>query len=222
MSDQYHLDLANYSLETFKEMLRTKTLVPSRACLKDNMDERIRQIQHAGITTVEELLGTLKTKPRLQRFAQDTGLSEEYLTLLKREVNSYLPNPVRLDKFPGIPQICIAKLDKIGLKNSRQLFTHAKQKQQRIQLVRSTDIPPRELNELICLADLVRVYGVGPMFARLLYDAGIRTVKILRSVSAEKLICIYEKNTGKKADFGVSEIQFSIDIASSLDTVLEI
>jgi len=33
------------------------------------------------------------------------------------------------------------------------------------------------LNELVCLSDLARVYGVGPVFARMIDDVGMKTIK---------------------------------------------
>lgn len=60
------------------------------------------------------------------------------------------------------------------------------------------------------------------MFARMLYDVGITSIKTLRACTAEDVIRIYEEHTLKKADFGVNEIQFSLDVALALDIAVEI
>ena len=122
---------------------------------------------------MKDLVGALKTKSKITCASQETGVSVAYLSLLKREATSYLPNPTRLEKFPGIPQTYVERLAHIGITHSRLMFRKAKDKQQREQLARDTDIPIDLLNELICLSDLSRVYGVGPVFARMLYDVGI-------------------------------------------------
>jgi hypothetical protein len=44
----------------------------------------------------------LKTPNKAKKFAAQSGLPEDYVLILRREVYSYLPKPVNLDKFPGI------------------------------------------------------------------------------------------------------------------------
>jgi hypothetical protein len=75
---------------------------------------------------------------------------------------------------------------------------------------------------MVCLSDLVRAYGVGPFFAQMIYNMGIRSIKEFVETLAEEFIRIYEEKTEKKADFGINEIQFSLDIAKDLDQIIEI
>ena len=128
MNDQYHLDLSKYSLDTFKNMLRSRILVPSRTQLKDKLEERFRKLKIAGINTMKDLLEVLKTKPKLEQFSKTSGVSIDYLTLLKREANSYLPSPVRLEKFPGISIKYAERLAAEGITHSRHMFCEAKEK----------------------------------------------------------------------------------------------
>jgi hypothetical protein len=222
MGDQYHIDVEQYSLQRFKNNLKSRDLIPSRVTLKDGLDENFRVLELSGITNLKELIDTLKTKSKVERFSEETGLSVEYLTLLKREAGSYLTKPVRLDKFPGIRAEYVDRLEAEGIKNSRQLFNGAKDRQAREQTSQRTHIPIEALDELVCLSDLVRAYGVGPVFARMMYDMGIKTIEEFRGHSAQDIIRIYEKKEQKKADFGVNEIQFSIELAKELDIAVEI
>jgi hypothetical protein len=222
MKDQYHIDLEKYSLNKFKNDLKSRDMIPSRVSLKDELDERFGILETNGITNVKELIAVLKTKQKIENFSKETGLTVEYLTLLKREAKSYLPNPIRLDKFPGIPSEYLDILESVGVSNSRHLFNKAKDKKDREQLSQTTEIPIGILNELVCLSDLVRAYGVGPVFARMFYDVGIKTIKELIGFKAEDVIRIYEEKTQKKADFGINEIQFSLELAKELDIAVEI
>ena len=186
------------------------------------MDERFKILEIKGITNLKELIDGLKTKPKIEHFSKETGLSVEYLTILNREAKSYLPNPIRLDKFPGIPAQYVSRLETEGIKNSRQLFNEAKDKNGRERLSQKTEIPIEIMNELVCLSDLARVYGVGPVFARMIYDVGIQSIKAFVDKSAEEFIKIYEEKEQKKADFGINEIQFSLELAKELDIAVEI
>jgi hypothetical protein len=190
--------------------------------LKDKLDERFKILLDNGITNLEELIDRLYTKQKIDLFSQETGLSKEYLTILKREANSYRQNPVRLDKFPGIPIKYVRRLDAEGIRNSRTLFHEAKNRKDREKLAKKTDIPIEILDELICLSDLSRAYGVGPVFARLIYDVGIKTIEDFVNLTAEEIVRIYEDKEQKKADFGVNEIQFSLELARELDIAVEI
>lgn len=222
MGKQYQIKLEKYSLQKFKKNLESREMIPSRTILKSEIDQRFAMLANADISNLKELIDRLKTKQKIEQFSDDTGLSTEYLTILKREANSYLPSPVRLDKFPGVEARYVNRLEAEGIKNSRQLFNRAKAREDRNQLAQRTEIPLDKLNELVCLSDLVRAYGVGPVFARLIHDVGIKTINEFVSYTAAEIIEIYEKKEQKKADFGVNEIQFSLELAQELDIAVEL
>jgi len=222
MEKNYQIDLAEYSLQKFKRSLKSRDLIPSRRSLKDDLDESFRALEIKGISNLKELIDLLKTKARIELFSKESRLTVEYLTLLNREAKSYLSNPVRLDKFPRIPIKYVNTLDAHGIRNSRQLFDEARDKKGREQIARKTKIPIETLNELVGLSDLSRVYGVGPVFARMIYDAGIRSVAAFVENTAEDFIRLYEEKEQKKADFGVNEIQFSLELAKELDIGVEL
>jgi len=221
MGNQYHIDLEKYSLQKFKHNLKSREMIPSRVSLKDELDERFRVLEISGITNLKELIDVLKTRSKIELFSKKTGLTVEYLTLLNREAKSYLPDPVRLGKFPAIPIKYVDRLDAIGIRNSRQLFNEAKDKKGRERIAQRAEVPIEILTELVCLSDLSRAYGVGPVFARMIYDVGIKSIEAFVENTAEDFIRIYEEKEQKKADFGVNEIQFSLELAKELEIVIE-
>jgi hypothetical protein len=222
MENQYDIDLEKYSLQKFKHDLKARDMIPSRVGLKEELDSRFKILENNGIRNLKELIDRLRTKPKMELFSSETGLPIEYLTILKREAKSYLSNPIRLDKFPGIQANYVGRLETEGIRNSRQLFNEAKRKDERERLSQKTAIPIEILVELVCLSDLARAYGVGPVFARMIFDVGIKSIEELVQYTAEEIIRIYEEKEGKRADFGVHEIQFSLDLAKELDFAIEI
>lgn len=217
MKAQYHIDLEKYTLKKFKHYLETREMIPSRVSLKGDLDERFQVLENAGMSNLQELLDVLKTKPKIELFSQMTGLPIEYLTLLNREAKIYRPNPIPLDKFPGIAKAVVEKLATVGIKNTRQLFNATQEREEMADLADKTDITIEALVELVGLSDLARVYGVGPVFARMIYDIGIHSIQEFIRYSAEDFIEIYETKTQKKADFGVNEIEFSLVLARELE-----
>ncbi len=217
MKFRYHINPADYTLVYLQENLLSRELIPSREPLKEDLEDKFVILKEKGIETVEDLLNTLKTKKKLEEFSKLTGITNEYLTLLRREVNSYLPNPVPLTKFPNISAEDINKLSQHGIKNSRQMFEQAGSEDDRRNLSELTGIFQVVLLELVGLSDLARAYGVGPVFARILYDTGIHSIQKLKSYSAEEIIRLYEEKFQKKADFSLRDMNFSLEIARSLD-----
>ena len=143
----------------------------------------------------------------------------DYLIILKREAGSYFPKPVPLNKFSGVDTQILLKLEKLGLKNSKQLFNATRTSEDRQNLCSEMEIPDQQLMELVYLSDLVRLYGVGPAFARLLYDVGIKSVDSFLEYGPREIVRIYEEKTGKKADFAEKDIQFSHEMARELDII---
>ena len=111
----------------------------------------------------------------------------------------------------------LTRLGVLGIKNSRHLFEYVENEGDLQTLFHETGIPTETLSELLGLSDLVRAYGVGPVFARILYDTGIHSIAQLKQFSPQQVVDLYESQTQKKADFSVSDIQFSLDIIKALE-----
>jgi predicted flap endonuclease-1-like 5' DNA nuclease len=225
MSDSYHLDLQDISLEQYKQTLKEAELIPSRRFLKDQIDSRFAGLHAQGISNLAELLDAVKSTEKINELAGKTALSVEYLTLLRREVNALLPKPRNLRDFPGIDPAIPKKLASRGMKNSKQLFQSALTRRQRSDLAKESGIDPQDLLELVKLSDLSRVYGVGPVFARLLYDAGVDSVEaIARADSSrlfEKLSKAYLEAGNSRVDFKERDIAFCIQMARRLPGSIE-
>ncbi len=214
--DNYWVDLKKFPLKKFQESLKKRDMIPSRLILKDNIDKRCGILKSNGVENLWDISDLLKTKPKIEEFSNKTGLSVDYLTILKREVNSFRSGSVQLKKFPGIDENCIEKLSQQKINNSKQLFNKTFEKNDRIKLAETAGIPIKKLDEIISLSDLVRAYGVGPHFARIIFDIGITSISDFIKHKGEYFIKIYEDKTSKKADFSAAEIDFSIDIAKEL------
>ena len=217
MTKRYHLDPKTYSIHRLKKDLQSRVLIPSRKPLKDGIVGKFEILEAAGNKTLQDLIDSFKNKKKLAALASSTGIDVNYLNLLRREANSYLPNPVPLEKFSMVDSDDLTRLGDLGIKNSRHLFEYLENEGDLQALFHETEIPTEILSELLGLSDLVRAYGVGPAFARILYDTGIHSIAQLKQFSPQQVVDLYESQTRKKADFSVSDIQFSLDIIKALD-----
>lgn len=192
-------------------------MIPSRQILKDNLDQNFNAIRASGIKTLSDLLKTLGSKSKVADFAEKTSLPMEYLTLLRREANSYFPTPVKLSRFIGVDKTLVSRLEKHGITSSKKLFELAANQDQISAFLKASGLSRADLSELISLSDLSRLYGVGPTFAGMLYEAGMDSVQTLLTYTGDQIRSMYEEKTGKKADFTARDIAFTLEIAKELE-----
>jgi hypothetical protein len=183
----YYPDLAAFSLAKLKQRFRSTRLLPSQKILGESLDERFACLEQNGIENLAQLQKALKNKAAITAFAQTSGLPIEYLNILRREVNSYLPEPASLKEFPGVNLDAVRKLQEIGVTNTEQLFPHVLTPEKRGEFARQYQIEEAALLELTRLTDLARLKWVGPKFARLLLEAGYDTVEKIAHSDGEAL-----------------------------------
>jgi hypothetical protein len=207
-SKEYYIDLQTFRLEKLKNRLKNFRLLPSQQILRERIDERFALLSRKGIENVHQLQGALKTKSKVQSFSEETGIPVEYLTILRREVNSYQPKPINLKDFPGVNLEFTRVLDKVGIKNTFQLFPHIISREGRNGFAKMNGIDDEELLELTKLTDVARLKYVGPKFARLLIATDFDTVeKIAKSRAAE----LYDALMRANAECGIYKGKFGID-----------
>jgi predicted flap endonuclease-1-like 5' DNA nuclease len=188
MAGSYHIDLERFSLERFRRILEAGELLPGRQILKEDLAGHFAALESEGIHNLKELMDALKTKARLQSTARESGVPEEYLTVLRREVNSYVPKPDKLADIPGLDPEQVGRLKAVGINNTKQLFERAWSEGDRAELSRLTDVPGDALSEMVALSDLARIGGVGPVFARMLLDLGVDSPESVLAREPEELL----------------------------------
>ncbi len=197
----YNLDISTMSVQEYKNILARQNLLPGRRMLVVNIEQNFDAILKQGIATILALKKTLSTPNKVLSFAKVTGISEEYLILLKREMGSLEQKPVNLENFPDIDEQLIAELSDKGIKNSKEYY----------------DIGLPENDEIFSLCDLVRINGVGAVAARTFYEAGYRSVQEVAEANAtvmlESISRINEAKHYYKAKLGIKDMQFCIDFA---------
>lgn len=105
----------------------------------------------------------------------------------------------RIDRIEGIGPAYRAKLEKVGVRNTRQLLDRAGTKRGRVALAGEAGIEEKRILEWVNHADLMRLNGVGNQFAELLEATGVDSVKELRHRNAGNLAkAMAEVNTTKK------------------------
>jgi len=219
---RYSIDPSLLSLEEFKELTANRRMLPGRVMLHEKMDERFARLKRSGMETLEDILRSLSSKSKIQSFAIQTGLSEDYLVLLKREAGSYMAKPFSLSTLPGIPFEYVELLKSRGIKNTKDLFEQVQSELEQEELSTSTGIPAYRLKELHSLCDLSRVTGVGGIFARMLYESGIQSSRVFAGADIPVLLkhckSVIEKYGYAVGNLGEEDMKYGIHYAKVVVT----
>lgn len=183
----YHIDAEHISLDDLRKRIEATDLVPSRASLTGKIGEKIEALEKQGITTLASLRENLKTSKRLAAVAEATGIDTHYLTLLRREIESYFPKPATLNVFDWLPEDERVKLEHHKIGDTAALYERASSAQQRSELAQSTGVDATTLEMLARLADVMRVQWVSPTFARMLIAAGYDGAAKVAAANADDL-----------------------------------
>ena len=220
----FYIDLQSISIDAYKEKLKASDLLPSRQMLKDNIEERFELIKKQGVPDAQKLFNTLKTKKRLNAFAERSGLPVDFLTILGRELRSYRQKPNELRNFPGIDEDIISKLENIGLKNTFQFYSKVLTATDRVALSKHTEIAEHAILTLTKLTDLSRIRWVNHTFAYVLFEAQYDTVE---KVAKADYIALYdavkqlnEQRELYRGHIGVHDMKLCVEAAK--DVSLEI
>ena len=200
----YCLDLSLISIEEYKNLLKHQNLLPGRRILWEEIDTRFAAIAAQGIANLAQLSKRLSSAQKCTDFAAATGIADEYITILRRELGSMEQKPVPLSAFPGLDAQVVSALAKEGILHSRDYFERGAAVDQ----------------ELLSLCDLVRINGVGAVAARAFYEAGYRSASDVAAAKAAELLsqvtAINNANGYYKAKLGENDMQFCIDFAKLL------
>ncbi len=188
----YSIDPNSISLQQFYDLFTSREPLPSRRPLLEGLAEFVAQLTEQGITSVGAVLQQLKSKKRLPVVAEAWGRSEAYLTLLNRELKSYLPKVVPLARLNYLTEDELSTLAALGVCKSDQLYDRALTVAAREALAGECAIAIDRLVRAVALLDLMRINGVGPQYAAMLCDCGAIGVAAIKGRSSQELLAEYE------------------------------
>lgn len=182
---KYYLDDYSTDLDAVRERLQSTDLIPSQEPLLDGLAEKLTSITRAGVTSLADLRGALKTEKSLASLSNSSGVDVGYLQLLRRVINGYFPKPRPLKDIDWLGVDVVNSLKKIGITNTRQLFDAASAGV--TGLASRAGIDRQEAKELFAISDLCRIQWVSPSFARVLVAAGVTNAAEVAKADSEAL-----------------------------------
>ena len=197
----YGLNLTNISLAEYRSLLARQNLLPGRRILLDDLERNFSALSAQGIETLEQLRQRISTPQKIDALSSASGITQEYLIILRRELGILEQSPVPLSVFPGVDERLVSALAERGIRTSKDFWERG----------------GAESAELCSLCDLVRVSGVGALAARAFYEAGYRGAADVAAADAADMLRrvngVNEEKRYYKARLGEKDMQFCIDFA---------
>ncbi len=194
----YNVDLKRISILCYMETLKKQNLLPGRRILLENIEENFRGIAQSGVRNLAELKRNLSSAGKLSAFSAKTGIPENYLIILKREMGSLEQKPVAVADFPNIAEAIISILRNKGIKTSKDVFNLTIDRDTVSSVSNELGVAEDELLELNSLCGLVRINGIGPAAARTIYESGYKSIGEIANAKAAALLASMNKVNADK------------------------
>lgn len=198
----YSTDLTSISLDTFEQTILSVELLPSRKLLADGISALVRELKKMRIDTLEDLRRLLRDKRRYPELAAVLGVDEPYLTVLNREVNSYVSKPVSLNQLDVFTEAELERLRLAGIRSTKAVYERSILPSDRRAFAMEHDLDGERLARALELSDLVRINGVGPTFAHFLRDLGVHSARDFSSIDPLEVLERYRRSVGDGSTSG--------------------
>jgi len=131
----------------------------------------------------------------------------------------------KIEKIEGVGSKFASKLEKVGIRNTKQLLDKAATRKGRKDLAQESGIEEKLLLKWANMCDLMRIKGVGEEFSELLEVAGVDTVKELAKRRADNLHkAMAEANEKRKLVRqlpGLGQVESWVNQAKAIDPVMK-
>ena len=179
------------------------------------MGEKFNLLQSQRINSLADLRSEMKTPKRIGELAVKTGIDEQYLKLLRREIEGYFPKPVKLTNFDWIAAEELEKLIQHGIKDSKKLYEATTTDADTYELQTACGVDAAVLQELRKLCNLTRVQWVSANAALMILLSGYNNPAELAEADADDLDAGLKRVNvdGRfyKSSIGMRDVQRLID-----------
>lgn len=216
----YYIDFEKISIETYKNLLLTKYLIPSQRVLLEDIEENFEKVNKNDIVSMNDLLVALKSKKKAMDFAKKADISIDYIIVLRREISGRKPSVRKIVDYPTIDIEVKGKLVACGLNSSKDVYDFFVEKGLR-ESAAILSISEEAAVHIARLMDVTRLRYVSPIFSTVMVLSGYDTVeKISKADAGAFYNAIRKLNKEKgiyKGNIGLNDIKFLIEDTELVD-----
>jgi len=212
------LNAENVSLDDLQKRIKETDLVPSRCSLLEDIDEKFLKLKANGFVTLADLRRDLKNSKKIPALSKRIGIDPAYLTLLRREIESYFPKAYAISDFDWFLKKDLDTMERKGLKNTLLLQEALDTPGKREEMVTTLGLDADFIDSISALVDLTRIQWISPVAARMLVSAGYKNVKSISNANPDKLCSeldrVNKENKYFKGTIGLRDVRRLVKAAS--------
>ena len=214
----YYIDAEKVSLDDVQKRIKETDLIPSRCSLLEDIDEKFLKLKANGALTLADLRKGLKNPKNIPALSKRTGIDPAYLTVLRRETESFFPKTCALGAFDWLLKKDCDTLERKGLKNTLLLYEALDTPKKREEMATALGFDKNFIDSLFSLVDLTRIQWTSAIVARMLVAAGYTTVQSVSTANPDELCSeldrVNKENKYFKGKIGLRDIRRLIKAAS--------
>lgn len=212
------LNAEKVSLDDLQKRIKETDLVPSRCSLLEDIDEKFLKLKANGFVTLADLRRDLKNSKKIPALSKRIGIDPAYLTLLRREIESYFPKAYAISDFDWFLKKDLDTMERKGLKNTLLLQEALDTPGKREEMVTTLGLDADFIDSISALVDLTRIQWISPVAARMLVSAGYKNVKSISNANPDKLCSeldrVNKENKYFKGTIGLRDVRRLVKAAS--------
>lgn len=221
----FSVDLHKISLPQLAERLGSTRLLPGRRLVLEPLARVVAGLQAEGLQSAGDVLPYLRQRQQLEALAARLQVDVNYMRVLARQISAFQAQPVPLARLEWFRVDELQRLIQHGYVNTRDLYEGLAAADRRQAEAERLQLDPHRLEMGLRLADLLRINGVGPLYARLLLEMGILSVADYRQRDVESLLADYheanKRHPGPSARLGRRDIEYCQYFSCLLDDDVE-
>ena len=182
------VDRNTKTIKVLTDYLRKERNKKLEEITKDDIEHYVEKIEH----NKQSAKGTLYVLMNYFKFTQNNELLT-YTGSLRAERTKKSKRIFPIREFLDINPQYIEKLEKINIKNVKDMLDKGKTKKQREKLATQLDIPEESILELVKLSDLTRLGYVKAKLTRLYYNSGLDSPQKIAEFEPDELHSFFVK-----------------------------
>jgi len=169
-------ELNNIKILNLVTILKKQTLPESYWILIEDAKTNCEKLIMNGIKDSNDIFELFNNGETVDIKINQTRVNKQYLAAIYRLLKFHSYKPFSLNKINSLKKDHIESLLKLGIKYNGELLIECSTKIKRIELLEKTKISEKDLNNMLCISDLMRKVGIKEIKAILFMQFGIRSL----------------------------------------------
>lgn len=193
----YDIAESEYDLARIEQRITNTDLTPAIEPIRKDIHENLSRLEPCGVKDLGGLRRLLKDKKKLASVSARSGIAEDVLVLLRREIEGWFAEPVKLKDIAWLDPGIVDALARCDIFTSKDAYERLTADHQRGEIGQKSGVEQPVLEYVYQLSSLSRIRWVSPSVARVLIELGY-DAEALKQADAGRLAKEIETLNGQQ------------------------